>query len=89
MVNSMGHEFADSTGASINVVPGQGDVTIDKEGQVFQMEQLVGQVGVFVFENPLLDLQKVGGGFVAKEEDIVPETADPENFTILQGFLEK
>ena len=52
------------------------------------MEQLVGQVGVFVFDNPLLDLQKVGGGFVAKEEGTVPENADPENFTILQGFLE-
>jgi len=70
------------------VIPGQGDVTIDKEGQVFQMEQLVGQVGVFAFENPLLNLQKVGGGFVAKEEGVVPESADPENFTILQGFLE-
>jgi len=88
MVNSMGHEFSDATGGTINVTPGQGDVTIDKEGQVFQMEQLVGQVGVFSFENPLLDLQKVGGGFVAKEQGVEPEVAEPENFTVLQGFLE-
>jgi flagellar basal body rod protein FlgG len=88
MVNSMGHEFSDATGGTISVTPGQGDVTIDKEGQVFQMEQLVGQVGVFSFENPLLDLQKVGGGFVAKEQGVEPEVAEPENFTVLQGFLE-
>ncbi len=88
MVNSMGHEFSDATGASITVTPGQGDVLIDKEGQVFQGEQLIGQIGVFAFENPLLDLQKVGGGFIAQEENVLPEAVEPENFTILQGFLE-
>ena len=49
MVNSMGHEFSDSTGASISVIPGQGDVTIDKEGQVFQMDTVSGAGGCICF----------------------------------------
>ena len=36
----------------------------------------------------MLDLQKVGGGFVAKDPNLVPEVADPENFTVMQGYLE-
>ena len=51
-------------------IPGGGDVTIDKEGQIFQGDQNIGKVGVFSFENPLLDLQKVGGGFVAKDPEV-------------------
>jgi len=88
MVNSMGHEFADVGGANIQTIPGGGDLTIDKEGQVFQNGQTVGQVGVFVFDNPLLDLQKVGGGFVPNDAEIQPEPAEQQQFTIMQGYLE-
>ena len=35
-----------------------------------------------------MDLQKVGGGFVAKEVGVTPETANPEQFTIMQGYIE-
>ena len=88
MVNSMGHEFSDAGGNNIQTIPGGGDLLIDKSGQIFQGEQNIGQVGVFVFNDPLMDLQKVGGGFVAKEEGIEPELADPEQFTLMQGYLE-
>ena len=88
MVNSMGHEFSDTGGSSIQTVPGGGDLSIDKEGLIYQDGQNIGQVGVFVFEDPLMDLQKVGGGFVPKEENIAPEQADPAQFTIMQGYLE-
>ena len=44
MVNSMGHQFSDDGGASIQTIPGGGDVTIDKEGQVFQGNQNIGKV---------------------------------------------
>ena len=30
----------------------------------------------------------MGGGFVAKEEGIMPEVAEPEQFTMMQGYLE-
>jgi flagellar basal-body rod protein FlgG len=30
----------------------------------------------------------VGGGFVAKEVDVVPEVSDPSQFTVMQGYLE-
>lgn len=88
MVNSMGHEFSDVVGNNIQTIPGGGDLTIDKEGLIFQNGQNIGQVGVFVFENPLLDLQKVGGGFVAKEAETVPEPANADQFTLMQGYLE-
>ena len=32
MVNSMGHEFSDVGGSSIQTIPGGGDLSIDKEG---------------------------------------------------------
>jgi flagellar basal body rod protein FlgG len=89
MVNSMGHEFSDVGGNNIQVVPDGGTLTIDKEGQVFQNDQVVGQIGVFSFEDPLNDLQKVGGGFIAKEENVEPAQSDPENFTIMQGYIEQ
>ena len=88
MVNSMGHQFSDENGSSIQTVPGGGEITVDKEGQVFQGNQNIAQLGVFTFENPLLDLQKVGGGFVPKDPNVVPEVSDPEQFTVMQGYLE-
>ncbi len=88
MVNSMGHEFSDAGGNNIQTIPGGGDLIIDKSGQIFQGEQNIGQIGVFIFNDPLTELQKVGGGFVAKEDGIEPELADPEQFTLMQGYLE-
>ena len=88
MVNSMGHEFAGNGGNNIQTVPGGGDPTIDKEGQVFQNGQLLGQVGVFVFDDPLMQLRKVGGGFVAKDPEVEPEAADAADFVIMQGYVE-
>jgi flagellar basal-body rod protein FlgG len=35
-----------------------------------------------------MDLQKVGGGFVAKDAETVPALANPEEFTLMQGYLE-
>ena len=88
LVNSMGHEFSDEGGNPITLVPGQPDPLIDQEGQVFQGEQLVGKLGVFVFDEPVTQLKKVGGGFVSKDDGFEPENAQPQNFKVLQGFLE-
>ena len=88
MINSMGHEFADEGGNSIDIVAGLGNPSIDQEGQVFQGEELVAKLGVFVFEDPVIQLQKVGGGFISKDENIEPEIADNQSYKILQGFLE-
>lgn len=88
MVNSMGHEFSDEGGNTIDLIPGVGDPLIDQEGQVFQGEQLIAKLGVFVFDEPVSQLKKVGGGFIAKEESTEPEPAKPQSFKVLQGFLE-
>ena len=88
LVNSMGHQFSDEGGNPIALVPGQPEPLIDQEGQIFQGEQLVGKLGVFVFEEPVTQLQKVGGGFISKDQNLEPENAQRENFKVLQGFLE-
>ena len=66
LVNSMGHEFSDVGGNNIQVVPDGGSLTIDKEGQIFQNNEVVGQMGVFAFEDPLNDLQKVEWRFYSQ-----------------------
>lgn len=88
MVNSMGHEFTDPGGSNIQSIPGGGDLSIDKEGIIFQDGVEIGQVGVFTFENPQTDLKKIGGGFIIKDPNGLPQESDPENFTIMQGYLE-
>ena len=47
MVNSMGHQFSDEGGASIQTIPGGGELSIDKEGQIFQGQENIGQLGIF------------------------------------------
>jgi flagellar basal-body rod protein FlgF len=84
----MGHEFSDEGGNPISFVPGQPDPFIDQEGQVFQGDQLIAKLGVFAFEDPTTQLRKVGGGFAVKDPNFEPEVASPENFKVLQGFIE-
>lgn len=88
IVNSMGHEFSDQGGNPITLIPGQPDPLIDQEGQIFQGEQLIAKLGVFTFEDPVSQLQKVGGGFIPKDENTEAQEAIPQSFKILQGFLE-
>ena len=47
MVNSMGHEFSDVGGNNIQTIPGGGDVTIDKEGLIFQNGQNIGKPSIY------------------------------------------
>ena len=88
IVNSMGHQFSDPAGNSITVEPDLGEVSIDQEGQVFQGEELIGEIGVFTFDDPLSQLERIGGGFITKDENIVAQPSEPGSFTVLQGFLE-
>ena len=88
MVNSMGHEFSDPSGNAITIEPDLGEVSIDKEGQVFQGEQLIGEIGIFSFDDPLTQLERIGGGFITKDENIAPQQSEPGSFSVMQGFLE-
>lgn len=88
LVNSMGHQFSDMGGNPIETLPGLGDVSVDKEGQVFQGTDLIGEIGVFTFDDPHTQLQRIGGGFIPKDDTVIPQEAEPGSFTILQGFLE-
>ena len=88
MVNSMGHQFSDPAGNAITVEPDLGEVSIDKEGQVFQGEELIGEIGVFAFDDPLSQLDRIGGGFITKDENFVPQQSAPGSFSVMQGFLE-
>ena len=86
IVNSMGHEFSDQGGNPITLIPGQPDPLIDQEGQIFQGEQLIAKLGVFTFEDPVSQLQKVGGGFIPKDENTEAQEAIPQSFKNSPGF---
>ena len=88
MVNSMGHQFSDPAGGAITVEPDLGEVSIDKEGQVFQGEELIGEIGIFKFDDPLTQLERIGGGFITKDENFVPQQSEPGTFSVMRGFLE-
>jgi len=88
MVNSMGHQFSDPSGNAITTDPSLGEISIDKEGQVFQGEELIGELGVFSFDDPQSQLERIGGGFIAKDETVFPNESEPGSFTVMQGFLE-
>ena len=88
MINVMGLEFPNVGGSNIRVTEGGSPLTVDKEGQIFQDGVLVDQIGVFTFDNPTADLRKVGGGFQPRRPEAVPIQAEPEQYQIMQGFLE-
>ena len=73
----MGHQFSDEGGASIQTIPGGGDLLLIKKDKFFKEIKIWQSRGFYISKNPLLDLQKVGGGFVAKDPNIAPKLRIP------------
>tara|TARA_B100001123_G_scaffold222642_1_gene250750 strand:+ start:914 stop:1675 length:762 start_codon:yes stop_codon:yes gene_type:complete len=88
VVNVMGHEFSNDGGTSIRVDTSGGNLTVDKEGQLFQEGVLVDKFGVFTFAEPNADLRKVGGGFMPRRPEAVPVEAEAGQYQVMQGFVE-
>ena len=84
----MGHEFSDEGGNTIDLIPGVGDPLIDQDGQVFQGEQLIAKLGVFVFDEPVSQLRKLEVVSSPKKKVLSQSQQKPQSFKVLQGFLE-
>ena len=86
MVNSMGHEFSDEGGNTIDLIPGVGDPLIDQEGQVFQGEQLIAKLGVFVFDEPVSQLRKLVVGSSPKKKALSQSQQSPNLLKYSKDF---
>ncbi len=82
--NSLGYAVQGS-GGSIQLIPGRGEMGIDKTGKILQGGIPVGQLSVIRFEAPQ-NLQRVSGGFTSGENPAGPDQMDEPH--VLQGFIE-
>lgn len=61
---------------------------IDKQGNLFENEQFVGQLKLVRFANPELLVKTGGGYFVPVEGQMAQATEDTEEATVRQSYLE-
>jgi flagellar basal body rod protein FlgG len=85
LVNSSGYEVLNDGGSPITFLPNSGNVTINRDGTIFQGETSVGKLSVRRFADPSLLVPTAGGHFIAAA-GVQGETVDkPE---LMQGYLE-
>ena len=85
LVTSGGQEVLNDAGTSIVLLPGNGNVTINRDGTIFQGETPLGRISVQKFANPAA-LIPIAGGFFSPAVGVEPEpVAEPE---LMQGYLE-
>ena len=87
LVNNAGHPVQ-STNGSVQTIPGEGEISIDRNGAVLQGTTPLGELKVVFFENPAENLTKVDGGFVAKDDEARPNPVEEGTIQVLQGFVE-
>lgn len=68
------------------VLPAQGAITVDEEGNIRSGGEILGRFRIVRFPDPQL-LEKRGGNLFRAPEGVLPEEAS--GYTIHQGFLEK
>lgn len=83
IVTAEGHRVLDIGGASINVPPGEADVTVAADGTVSLGDQLLGQLGV-VEPEAGADLKREAGVLFQTDAALIPAA----NGLVLQGHLE-
>ena len=85
LVSKQGYPVRGDSGR-IQLLPGGGELVIDKRGQVFQGSTLTGKLAITEFANPAV-LGRASGGFRVDEKiSAGPRRIDEP--TVLQGFLE-
>ncbi len=84
LTNALGH-LVQGSGGSIQLVPGRGEVGIDKTGSIFQGGVSVGKLSITRFDSPE-NLERTSGGFTPGEKSAGPEQMDEPH--VLQGFIE-
>lgn len=89
LVNKNGYTVQAEGGGEIVRDLNDGDITINRLGEVWQNGSQVGTIGVVNFENPDGQLMHVAGGFmVPPGVDAAAQPVDPDTVSMLQGFRE-
>jgi flagellar basal body rod protein FlgG len=85
LVTTGGQEVMSESGSPITLLPGGGDVVINRDGTIFQGGSSLGKLSVQKFADPN-KLTPVAGGYFLAGAGVQPEPVDkPE---LLQGYLE-
>lgn len=85
LITTGGQEVMSDGGSPITLVPGLPDITINRDGSVFQGETSLGKLSVQQFADPA-KLTPVAGGYFLAGAGVQPVPVDtPE---LMQGYLE-
>lgn len=84
LIDQQGNHVLSEGGDQIAIPLQNADVFINKNGNIYSSNELIGAVGVFSFSD-LKFLRKAGNGYFETTLEPIPS----ENFQLLQGFLEE
>lgn len=85
LVTTDGHEVMSDGGGPITLTAGEGAVTINRDGSVFQGETALGRIAVMRFANNAA-LTPLAGGYFVPGAGVEPQRVEkPE---LLQGYIE-
>jgi flagellar basal-body rod protein FlgF len=85
LITTGGQEVMSESGNPITLVPGLPDITINRDGSVFQGDTSLGKLSVQTFANPS-KLTPVAGGYFLAGAGVQPVPVEkPE---LMQGYLE-
>lgn len=86
LVTAAGLEVMSEGGSPIVLLPGQGQITVNQDGTIFQGATALGKFSIQRFENPSALLPTSGGMFRATEASGMSAVDEPE---LMQGYLEQ
>lgn len=85
LVDAAGHEVMSEGGAPISLIAGGGNVSINRDGTIFQGETSLGKLSVKKFADTSKLIPIAGGMFIPGSGATPQSVAEPE---LLQGYLE-
>ncbi|MBL9216763.1 MAG: flagellar hook-basal body protein [Opitutaceae bacterium] len=85
LVTTADNEVLNEDGSPIVLLPGAGNVTINRDGTVFQGDTMLGRIAVQKFANPGALIPVAGGMFRPTAGAGIQRVEEPE---LMQGYLE-
>jgi flagellar basal-body rod protein FlgF len=85
LVTSSGQTVLSDSGTAIQLIPGGGDLAINRDGTLSQGASVIGKLGIVKFPDNASLVPSAGGTFVPADGVAPAPVAKPE---LLQGYLE-